>query len=175
LSEFNYIDLDDGEQIIFGPRTITKYSGDTMLSGRGEGITNWRVAIENIKTPEKTYTIPNDEIQRVHVKYKKKKEKNSISVPDGTLPEDVAVRIDALREGAFKITRVDTVSGTSEKLGLEGTDAARLHELFPNAQIIEHKGSKIPLIIGLVALIGGFLLCALPIMIVIIGEIVGGG
>jgi hypothetical protein len=151
VNKFTSVEMQPGEEIIFGPVTSTKTtsvsggSGPSQGSvsrtvGRTVGVTNQRVIIEDTQAPGKSTIIPNDQVQKVFIKRKKKGERESIT-----------------------IAKIETATGGTVKVDLPGIDASReaqLGEVFPNAEISQAKGSKGVIIA--IAVVGGLaLLCCL--------------
>jgi hypothetical protein len=153
VNEFTSIEMQPGEEIVFGPVTSTKttsVSGGggpsqgsiSRTSGRTVGVTSRRVVIEDLQTPGKAKIIPNDQVQKVFIKRKKKGERESIT-----------------------IAKIETATGSTVKVDLPGIDArreAQLSETFPNAEISQAKGMSTGVIIALVA-VGVAMLCCLAV------------
>jgi hypothetical protein len=151
VNEFTSLEMQPGEEIIFGPVTSTKTTsvsgggGPSQGSisrtvGRTVGVTNRRVVIEDTQDPGKSTVIPNDQVQKVFIKRKKKGEQESIT-----------------------IAKIETATGSTVKVDLPGIDArreAQLGEIFPNAEISQAKGLSTGLIIVIVVA-GLALLCCL--------------
>ena len=83
MSEFTSVEMQPGEEIVFGPVTSTKttsFSGGSGPSqgsisrtvGRTVGVTNRRLVIEDMQDPGKSTVIPNDQVKKVFIKRKKK-------------------------------------------------------------------------------------------------------
>ncbi len=152
-NEFTSVEMQPGERIVFGPVTSTKtisFSGGTgpaqgsvsRTVGRTVGVTNRRVIIEDTQTPGKAKVIPNDQVQQVFIKRKKKGEQESIT-----------------------ITKIETATGSTVKVDLPGIDARResqLGETFPSAEISQAKGLPTGVIIALVVA-GVLVLCCLAV------------
>lgn len=149
MNEFTSISMQPGEEIVFGPVTSTKttsVSGGTgsvsRTVGRTVGVTNRRVVIEDTQTPGKGKTIPNDQVQKVFIKRKKKGDRESIT-----------------------LAKIETVTGSKVKVDLPGIDVdqeAQLGETFPNAEISQAKGLSTGVIIAL-AVVGVAVLCCLAV------------
>jgi hypothetical protein len=153
MSEFAGVQMQPGEGIVFGPVTSTKttsFSGGGGLSqgsisrtvGRTVGVTNRRLVIEDLQDPGKPLVIPNDQVQKVFIKRKKKGERESIT-----------------------IAKVETMTGSTVKVDLPGIDAGRetqLSGVFPNAEISQAKGLSTGVIIALVVA-GLVVLCCLAV------------
>ena len=152
MNKFTSVEMQPGEEIVFGPVTSTKTtsvsggSGPSQGSlsrtvGRTVGVTNRRVVIEDTQVPGKSTVIPNDQVQKVFIKRKKKGERESIT-----------------------ITKIETATGGTVKVDLPGIDASResqIGETFPNAEISQASGTSKGVIIA-VAVVGGLaLLCCL--------------
>jgi len=153
VNQFTSVELQPGEEILFGPVTSTKttsFSGGTgpaqgsvsRTAGRTVGVTNQRIVIEDTQTPEKTKFIPNDQVQKVFIKRKKKGEQESIT-----------------------ISKIETATGGAIKVNLPGIDArreAQLSETFPNAEISQAKGMSTGVIVALVV-VGVAVVCCLAV------------
>ncbi len=153
MNEFTSVQMQPGEEIVFGPVTSTKttsFSGGGGPSqgsishtvGRTVGVTNRRLVIEDLQDPRKAKVIPNDQVQKVFIKRKKKGERESIT-----------------------ITKVETMTGSTVKVDLPGIDASReaqLGETFSNAEISQAKGMSTGVIIALVVA-GLAVLCCLAV------------
>ena len=153
MNKFTSVEMQPGEEIVFGPVTSTKTtsvsggSGPSQGSvsrtvGRTVGVTNQRVIIEDTQAPGKSTIIPNDQVQKVFIKRKKKGERESIT-----------------------IAKIETATGGTVKVDLPGIDASReaqLGETFPNAEISQAKGMSTGVIIALVVA-GVALLCCLAV------------
>jgi len=154
VNEFTSVEMQPGEEIVFGPVTSTKttsFGGGAGPSqgsvsrtvGRTVGVTNRRVIIEDTQTPGQAKVVPNDQVQKVFIQRKKKGEQESIT-----------------------IAKIETATGGTVKVDLPGIDARResqLNETFPNAEISQATGMSKGLIIG-IAVVGGLvLLCCLVI------------
>ena len=123
---FQFTELTDGEELVFGPVTFTQsasFSGGqgpaqgsmSKTSGRTVGITNQRVIVEDLSSADKTKTYPNADVQKVFIKRKQR----------GGQP-------------TIDITRISTSTGQVAKLGIKGLPAQasnRFKELFPNAEV----------------------------------------
>ena len=128
--QFKFTELEDGERIVFGPITFTQttsFSGGTggaqssvsKTSGRTVGVTNQRVIVEDLDSPDKTQTCANADVQRVYVQRKQRR---------GQLNVD--------------LTKVQTASGQTIKLGIMGLPPQAengLKETFPNAEVVQDK------------------------------------
>ena len=153
MSQFTSIDMQPGEEIIFGPVTSTKttsVSGSGGASqgsisrtvGRTVGVTNQRILIEDTQNPGNSTAIPNDQVQKVFIKRKKQGDRETIT-----------------------IVKVETATGSAIKVDLPGIDArreAQLGEVFSGAEISQAKGLSTGLIIALVVA-GVLLLCCLGV------------
>jgi hypothetical protein len=105
-------------------------------------VTNRRLVIEDLQDPGKSTVIPNDQIQKVFIKRKKKGERESLT-----------------------ITKIETATGGTVKVGLPGIDASResqLGETFPNAEISQASGLSKGVIIAIVVA-GLVVLCCLAV------------
>lgn len=157
MNSFNFTQLEAGEELVFGPVTSTKttsVSGSggapgqggslSHASGRTVGVTNQRVIVEDLKSPDKTQIVPNANVRRVFIKRQQRQGTSSIN-----------------------LVRVETAAGPV-KLDLKGLPAQAenmLRSTFPNAEIAHGGGSRAGLIIAIVVLGGIFLLCVLPMII----------
>jgi hypothetical protein len=153
VNEFTSVEMQPGEEIVFGPVTSTKTTsvsgggGPSQGSisrtvGRTVGVTNRRLVIEDLQEPGKAKVIPNNQVQKVFIKRKKKGERESLT-----------------------ITKVETATGSSVKVDLPGIDAnreAQLGETFPNAEISQAKGLSTGVIIAIVVA-GVAVLCCLAV------------
>jgi hypothetical protein len=153
MNEFTSVQMQPGEEIVFGPVTSTKttsFSGGggpsqgsiSRTVGRTVGVTNRRLVIEDLQDPRKAKVIPNDQVQKVFIKRKKKGERESIT-----------------------IAKVETMTGSTVKVDLPGIDAGReaqLTEVFSNAEISQAKGLSTGVIIALVVA-GLAVLCCLAV------------
>lgn len=153
MNKFTSVEMQPGEEIVFGPVTSTKTTsvsgggGPSQGSvsrtvGRTVGVTNRRVIIEDTQDPGKSTVIPNDQVQKVFIKRKKKGERESIT-----------------------IAKIETATGSTLKVDLPGIDAnreAQLDETFPNAEISQAKGMSTGVIIALVVA-GVAVLCCLAV------------
>ena len=161
---FNFTEMEPGEKMVFGPVTMTKttsVSGGggpaqgslSHTSGRTVGITTQRVIVEDLDSPDKTQIISNVDVQKLFVKNKQR----------GGQP-------------TLTLMRVATASGQTVKLdmkGLPGQAEATLKEIFPNAEIARG-GSKVLLILAILAGVVVFFMCVLPVLIGIVAKIFGG-
>ncbi len=163
MNSFNFTQLETDEKILFGPVTSTKTtsvsgrgpgsgqgSSISHTSGRTVGVTDRRVIVEDLQSPNRTQIIPNANVQRVSIKQKQRQGKSSIT-----------------------LVRVESPSGPV-KLDIKGLPAqseALLQSTFPNAEIVHGGGSKIGLIIGIVVLVGIFLVCVLPFILAAVGRL----
>ena len=141
MTEFTSIEMQPGEEIVFGPVTSTKttsFSGGSGPSqgsvsrtvGRTVGVTNRRVVIEDLDSPGKAKVIPNDQVHKVLIKRKKKGERESIT-----------------------IVEIETETGSTLKVDLPGINASReaeIGETFSNAEISQAKGMSKGVIVALV-------------------------
>jgi hypothetical protein len=155
MTEFTSIEMQPGEEIVFGPVTSTKTTtvgggtgpaqgGVSRTVGRTVGVTNRRVVIEDLQNPANSTVIPNDQVQKVIIKRKKKGEQESIT-----------------------LSKIETATGSSIKVDLPGIDArreAQLGETFPNAEISQTSGLSTGVIIALVV-IGVAVVCCLTVTI----------
>ena len=163
MSDFIGIELEAGERIVFGPVISTKTSSlsggagpsqETVsrTTGRTVGVTNRRVIIQDAQAPDKTQSVPTEQVQHVFVKHKKLGGQDTIT-----------------------IAKVQTASGTTVKVDLPGIDARQeglLKETFPNAEISTASGpSKGVLIaIGVVAALA-IICCLVTVGPLIIGRL----
>jgi hypothetical protein len=150
VNEFTSVEMQPGEEIVFGPVTsakTTSVSGGggpsqgslSRTVGRTVGVTNRRLVIEDLQDPAKAQVIPNDQIQKVFIKRKKKGERESIT-----------------------IAKVETATGGTVKVDLPGIDASRESQLgttFPNAEISQAKGMSTGLIVVIVVAALALLCC----------------
>lgn len=127
---FKHTKLAEGESIVFGPITstsTTSFSGGAgasqssvqKSSGRTVGVTNQRVVVEDLDSPDKTQTYSNDTVRRVYVK-----------------------RAQRGNVATLSLSRIETTSGQVVKLNIMGIPAQaenRLKETFPNAEIAQDK------------------------------------
>ena len=153
MNEFTSVEMQPGEEIVFGPVTSTKTTsvsgggGPSQGSlsrtvGRTVGVTNRRVVIEDTRDPGKSTVIPNDQVKKVFIKRKKQGEQESITV-----------------------AKIETATGGTIKIDLPGIDArreAQLGETFPNAEISQASGMSTGVIIALVVA-GLAVLCCLAV------------
>ena len=161
MNKFTNVEMQPGEEIVFGPVTSTKttsVSGGTGPSqgsvsrtvGRTVGVTNQRVVIEDTQAPGKSTVIPNDQVQKVFIKRKKKGEQESLTIAE-----------------------IVTATGGKVKVDLPGINASResqLSEVFPNAEISQASGLSKGAIIALV--VAG--LAALCCLAVTFGPMIAG-
>lgn len=99
---FTYFELDPDEKIVYGPVTTTKsfsVGGTpshgvgsapvssleaqqqlTYQSGRTVGVTIKRVVVEDLEDPDKTLTIPNDQITQVYIMREQIKDQPSLTL-----------------------------------------------------------------------------------------------
>ncbi len=165
MSGFTNIELEAGEEMVFGPVTSTKttsFSGGagpsqgaiSRTSGRTVGITNQRVIVEDLDTPGKSQIVANEQVQRVLIKHKQRGGRPTIT-----------------------IAQVQTASGATVKVGLPGINPRKetlLGETFSNAEIATDKdalGSKGAMIA--VAVVAGLvILCCLVFFVgpMILGQ-----
>ena len=152
MTEFTSVEMQPGEEIVFGPVTSTKTTtvsggtgpaqgGVSRTVGRTVGVTNRRIVIEDLQNPANSTVIPNDQVQKVTIKRKKKGEQESIT-----------------------IAKIETATGSSIKVDLPGIDARResqLGETFPNAEISQASGMSKGLVIAMAVIVGLALLCCL--------------
>jgi hypothetical protein len=166
VNSFNFTELEAGEELVFGPVTSTKttnVSGSSgapgqggifsLTSGRTVGVTNQRVIVEDLESPDRTQVVPNANVQRVFIKRQQRQGQSSVN-----------------------LVKVQTASGPV-KLDIKGLPAqaeAMLESTFPNAEIVHGGGSKVGLIIAIVVLGGIFLLCVLPFIIAAVGRLFAG-
>ncbi|HEY75959.1 MAG TPA: hypothetical protein G4O00_07240 [Thermoflexia bacterium] len=163
---FNFTELEAGERIVLGPVTTTKttsVSGGvgpdqkslSRTSGRTVGVTTQRVIIEDLKTPEGTQIIPNVDVQKVFIKRQQQKGQASLT-----------------------LLKVQTAGGPAVKLDIRGLPSQSetiVREIFPNASIVEVKGSKTLLIIAIVLGALVFFACVLPLLLGLLANLLGGG
>jgi hypothetical protein len=105
------------------------------------GVTNQRIVIEDMQSPEKSKIIPNDQVQRVSIKRKQRGGQETIT-----------------------IAQVTTAAGATVKVDLPGINAsqeARFGEVFPNAEIGAAKGLSKGAIIALAVVGGLIVICCL--------------
>ncbi|MBU0493213.1 MAG: hypothetical protein KKA73_25370 [Chloroflexi bacterium] len=126
MNEFTHTKLQDGEKVVLGIMTFSSSGGFSLRFGnasgggsatrtRKVGVTNRRVIVEQVGSPEQTQIVANADVRRVHLKHDK--------------------------FGA-KIEKIETTRNQTLKLdlgGLHPIEESRLNELFPNAEI---KGQK---------------------------------
>jgi hypothetical protein len=131
---FKFTELEEGEKILFGPITFTQTTsfsstGDagpgpatqhqvSKTKGSTIGVTDRRVIVEDLESPEKTRITPNEKVQRVFVKRKQQGGRQTIT-----------------------LSKLQTASGVV-KLNIQGLPAGaevKLKETFPNAEIAEDK------------------------------------
>jgi hypothetical protein len=150
MTEFSSVEMQPGEEIVFGPVTSTKttsvsggtgpaQSGISRTVGRTVGVTNRRVIIEDIQNPGRSTVIPNDQVQKVFIKRKKRGEQETIT-----------------------LSKIETATGSTIKVDLPGIDARResqLGETFSNAEISQASGTSKGLIIAIAVIVGLALLC----------------
>ena len=176
MRSFTFVELEPDEKIVFGPVTTSKsvsFGGNpsqrigavpidkvaaqqqlTHTSGRTVGVTTQRVVIEDLKDSGKTQTIPNDQIQRVFINTRQRKGQVSLT-----------------------LEKVEALSGHPLKLDLKGLPAQAeetLKEIFPQAEIVHSKGgsgSKWLKIVAIIVGIGAFVLCILPVLILLVGKL----
>lgn len=164
---FNFTELEVGEEILFGPvttTTTTSVSGGSDASqgslsrskGRTVGITTQRVIVEDLQRPEAAKVIPNADIQQVFVKSRQRKGEESIT-----------------------LVKAQTVSGQTIKLNMKGLPPQSknvLDDAFPNAEIVQSKGSGSKILLIAVILIGVVILltCVLPMLVSLVIRLFGG-
>ena len=131
---FKFTELEEGEKILFGPITFTKTTSFSSTGGAGPGpatrhqvskvkgstigVTDRRVIVEDLESPDKTRITPNEKVQRVFIKRKQKGGRQTIT-----------------------LSKLQTTSG-QVKLNIQGLPAGAegvLKETFPNAEIAEDK------------------------------------
>ena len=153
MTEFTGVEMQPGEEIVFGPVTSTKTTtvsagtgpaqgGVSRTVGRTVGVTNRRVVIKDLQNPANSTVIPNDQVQKVTIKRKKKGEQESIT-----------------------IAKIETATGSSIKVDLPGIDARRetqLSETFPNAEVSQASGLSTGVIVALVVA-GVVVVCCLAV------------
>jgi hypothetical protein len=153
VNKFTSVEMQPGEEIVFGPVTSTKTtsvsggSGPSQGSvsrtvGRTVGVTNQRVVIEDTQDSGKSTVISNDQVRKVFIKRKKTGEREFLT-----------------------ITKVETATGGTVKVDLPGIDASResqLGEVFPNAEVSQASGLSKGVIIALVVA-GLAVLCCLAV------------
>ena len=129
MPELHMIQLDNDENIVFGPSRKAKDStltvksekvplGATHTSFRTVCITNSRIIVES---GDSAIQYPNNDISSIHINRSRKGEKNSF----------------------FNILKIKTKSGNSiniEIVGIEDAREGELSALFPNARIINMRG-----------------------------------
>jgi hypothetical protein len=166
MKGFNFTELEAGEELVFGPVTSTKttsVSGSggapgqggslSHTSGRTVGVTNRRVIVEDLKSPDRTQIVPNANVQRVFIKRQQRQGQSSVN-----------------------LVKVQTASGPV-KLDIKGLPAqaeTMLKSTFPNAEIVHGGDSKVGLIVAIVVLGGIFLSCVLPMIIAAVGRLFTG-
>ena len=164
---FNFTELETGEEIVFGPVTTTTTTsvsgssdaGEQSLSrtkGRTIGITTRRVIVEDLQRPEAAQVIPNADIGKVFIKSRQRKGQESIS-----------------------LVKAQTVNGQTVKLDMKGLSPQSknvLDETFPNAEIVQSKGSGSKILLIAVILVGLVILvtCVLPLVASVIVRMFGG-
>jgi hypothetical protein len=145
MNGFNLTELEAGEEMLFGPVTsvkTTSLSGGagssqgsiSKSSGRAVGITNRRIIIEDMQNPDRSQTIPNEQVQRVSIKRKKQ---------------------------GITVARVQAASGTV-KVNLPGVSPQKeslLATTFPNAEISAAKGISKGVMIAAAVVVGFIVLC----------------
>jgi hypothetical protein len=169
MSGFINIQLEPNEEMVFGPVTTTRSvsvggaprqevgavpidqvaaGGQlTHASGRTVGVTSQRVIIEDLDDPEKSQTIPNDQVQKVFISTKQRQGQSSLT-----------------------INKVETLSGQSVKLdlkGLPGQTEVKIKEVFPQAEVVYGKGGKGGKAVAIIIGVGFFLLCIVPILVLL--------
>lgn len=176
MRSFTFVKLEPNEEMVFGPVTTSKsfsVGGTpnqrtgavpidkmatqqqlTHTSGRTVGVTTQRVVIEDLKDSGKTRTIPNDQVQRIFIKTKHRKGQASLT-----------------------LEKVEVISGQSIKLDIKGLPVQAedtLNENFPQAEIVHGKGgsgSTWLKIVAIIAAVGVFMLCILPVLVSLIGQL----
>lgn len=176
MNSFTFVKLEDNEKIIFGPVTtrksisvgsmpnrrmgavpIDKVAAQqqlTHMSGRTVGVTTQRIIIENLMDSNKTQIIHNDQVRRVFINTEQRKGQISLT-----------------------LKKVEEMSGKTIKLEIKGLPIQTentLREIFPQAEIIHGKkggGSKLFKIVAILAGIAFFLLCILPILVLLVGQL----
>jgi hypothetical protein len=132
---FKFTELEEGETILFGPITFTQTTsfsstGDagpgpatqhqiSKTKGSTIGVTDRRVIVEDLESPDKTQITPNEKVQRVFVKRKQQGGRQTVT-----------------------LSKLQTASGQVVKLNIQGLPAGaegKLRETFPNAEIAEDK------------------------------------
>jgi hypothetical protein len=149
MGGFKFTELEADEKVVFGPVTSTRtasFSGGTgpsqssvsRASGRTVGVTNQRVIMEDLDSPDKTKIVPNADVKQVFIKHKQRGGRPTIT-----------------------LSKVQTASGQDIKLniqGLPGQAETALKSTFPNAEIALEKGMGCPLTaaipVGLVLMAG---------------------
>ncbi len=174
MTGFRFFQLEPGEEILFGPVTTTKsvsFSSAPVqqpgrpqirpaleqqqvsrTSGQTVGVTNRRVVIEDLNDSSKTRIIPNEQVRRVFVKARQRQGRPSLT-----------------------LEKVATAGGPPLKLNIQGLpdDLEAFQVAFPQAEIIQSKGSpalKIVVILGGIVI---FLACVLPVLIYLVGKLLG--
>ena len=174
MNRFRRIELEDGEKLAFGPVTRTKTTtfsagpggaqgsgfgtpgsqlqqeGISWSSGHTVGITNRRVIVEDLQSPDKSKIVPNEAVSRVFIR----------------------------RKGdTFAIAKVQTASGQTFKLNLGGIpiqDEPLLQQTFPQAEITTSSGilsSKGCLIALIVVGVLAALACVGPLILSAVGSL----
>ena len=158
MGAFKYTELEDGEEMLFGPITSTRttsFGGGTgpgqsvsKTSGHTLGVTNRRVIVEDIASPNKTRIVPNEDVQLVFIKRGQRRGQPTID-----------------------LSKVETASGQTIKLNIKGLPAHAedgLQNTFPNAEIALDKGMGCPLAatipVGLL-LLAGILFVVIPLLL----------
>ncbi|HEX8681602.1 MAG TPA: hypothetical protein VF707_04760 [Ardenticatenaceae bacterium] len=129
MSGFEFTELEEGEELLFGISKSSSSSsssltiGNKQISGSSDssertvGVTNRRIIVESLSAPVPVQSIPNDEVRKVYLK-----------------------REDFMGQPRLTISRVETTGGDTADLGLRVLEAegeARLHEVFPYAELVE--------------------------------------
>lgn len=164
---FNFTELGTGEEIVFGPVTTTTTAsvsgssdaGEQSLSrtkGRTVGITTQRVIVEDLQRPEAAQVIPNADVKQIFVKSRQRKGQESVT-----------------------LVKVQTANGQTIKLDMKGLPPQSknvLDETFPNAEIVQSKGSGSKFLLIVVILVALLILvtCVLPLVASLIVRMLGG-
>jgi hypothetical protein len=152
MGAFKFTELESEEKVVFGPVTSTRtasfsagtgpsQSSVSRTSGRTVGVTNQRLIVEDLDSPNKTQIVPNADVKQVFIKRKQRGGRSTTT-----------------------LSRVQTASGQDIKLniqGLPGQAESALKSTFPAAEIALEKGMGCPLAatipLGLVVMGGGAL------------------
>ena len=147
MDERSSIELEAGEEIIFGPVTsvkTTRLSGGagpsqgsiSRSSGRTVGITNRRIIIEDMQNPARSQVVRNEQVQRVSIRRKK---------------QGITVASVQTAAGPVRVN-LPRVSPQKESL---------LAATFPNAEIGAPKGLPKGVVIAASVVVGFVALCCI--------------